>query len=353
MQYSEREQIVNKIVSGFTICNFNNIPVIVTEPSPKDKVKSSAIYMKEYRAAKLNGTLTDSQMIEILMQSGQWTKKEDDELLTLPKMMEELKVELYNAYFQLKRREGIKKSLDSLKHREVQLLRKREEYRSHTCEGFALAIKNKYLICSSTNNLNGGKFFVDGYDNYNQHDIDLFMQEYFSEKVDDAIIREISKGEPWRGIWSAGKIEGSVFGTPASLLSPDQRMLLIWSKIYDSIYESPDCPPEEVMEDDDCLDGWMIVNARKREQERKSEHGYKPGDKFAKHDEVFIMTENPDDVSRVEAMNSPTAVMRKQQRLNALTQSGGTILDRDMPDAQQGMRQTLMQMQRDHIRGKK
>jgi hypothetical protein len=140
----------------------------------------------------------------------------------------------------------------------------------------------------------------------------------------------------------------------ASLLSPEQKMLIIWSKIYDSIYESPDCPPEEIINDNDCLDGWMIANSRKREQERKSEHGYKPGDKFAKHDEVFIMVENPDDVARVESMNSSSAIFRKQQRMNALQQSGGIIQDRDMPDAQQGMRQTLVQMQREHIhRGKR
>lgn len=354
MQYSEREHLINKIVSGFTICNFNNIPVMVTEPSLKDKVKAGIIYSKEYRVAELNGMLRENQMMDILIQNGQWSKSEEDELNRMPKMIEELKVELYNSYFHFKRQEGVRKSLDSLKFREVELIRKREEYKSLTCEGFALASKNKFLICSSTKNMDGNNFFVDGYENYNQQDVDLFMKEYFSEKVDDSVIRELSKGEPWRSTWSAGKIEGSLFGMAASLLSPEQKMLIIWSKIYDSIYESPDCPPEEIINDNDCLDGWMIANSRKREQERKSEHGYKPGDKFAKHDEVFIMVENPDDVARVESMNSSSAIFRKQQRMNALQQSGGIIQDRDMPDAQQGMRQTLVQMQREHIhRGKR
>jgi hypothetical protein len=238
-----------------------------------------------------------------------------------------------------------------LKEIEVKLTRKRDEYHANSCEGFAVACKNKYLICSSTKSIDGSKFFTMNHEYYKQEDIDLFIQDYFRNKVDESEIRQLSKHEPWRSIWSAGKHEGSIFGTPSSLLTQEQRMLIIWSKIYDSIHESPDCPPEEVLDDDDCLDGWMIAQSRKREQERKSEHGYKPGDKFAKHDEVFMVVENPEDRGRVEAMNSPAAIFRKQQRMSALQANNGVLPDQYMPDAQQTMRQELVRMQRE--RGKK
>lgn len=351
MQYSERESIVNKIIAGCTACVFDDIPVFVHEPSPQDKVKAHSIYLTEYKNSLTNGLIKEEELIEELIKRGVWSKTHQEELDKLPKAIEELKVELYNYYFQFKKRDGIRKSLDSLKEIEVKLSSKRDQYNANTCEGFAISCKNKHLICSSTKNADGSKFFTMNYEYYKQEDIDLFIQDYFRQKVNEGLIRDLSKHEPWRSIWSAGKHEGSIFGVPSSLLSQEQRMLIIWSKIYDSIHESPDCPPEEVLEEDDCLDGWMIAQSRKREQERKSEHGYKPGDKFGKHDEVFMVVENPEDKSRVDAMNSPAAIFRKQQRMSALQANNGILPDQYMPDAQQAMRQELVRMQKD--RGKK
>jgi len=273
-----------------------------------------------------------------------WSSLLQDELEKLPKAIEGLKIELYNAYFQFKRRDNIKKSLASLKHREVELIKQREKFKHITCEGYALSCKNKHLICSGTKKLDGSKFFND-YDQHSQQSIDIFLQEFYSNRVDDETIRELSKYEPWKSIWGAGKQEGSIFGKPSSLLSHEQRTIIIWSRIYDSIYESPECPPEEVINDDDCLDGWMLVQSHNREKDKQASHGYKPGDKFNKADEVFIMVDNPDDASRVEAMNTPAAILRKQQRMNALDRAGGILDERYMPDSQNRMREEIMKVQ--------
>ena len=39
--------------------------------------------------------------------------------------------------------------------------------------------------------------------------------------------------------------------------------------MYDNIQESMDCPTEDVINDDDMLDGWFIVQNRKREKDKK------------------------------------------------------------------------------------
>lgn len=353
MQYSDREYIVNKIISGVSICSFNNIPVIVAEPSPIDKVRANAIYAKEFAKAELLGVKKEAELLSILMKTGEWSKAEEERLEKLPKEMEDVKVDIYNNFYNYKKQEGVKKMLDSLRHTEVELVRKRETYKSSTCEGIALSAKNRYLICSGAQTLDGGRFFTGNMDDYDNDSVDLFIQDYFAQKIDDSVIREVSKHEPWRSIWTAGKYEGAIFGTPASLLSQEQRMLVIWSRIYDSIHESPECPPETVLNDDDCLDGWMILNARKREKERQSEHGYKPGDKFAKHDEVFIMVDDDEEsIKRVESLNSPTAIMRKQARASALAKTG-KIEEQFMPDSQDRMRKEMVQMMQQKIHGNK
>jgi hypothetical protein len=314
-------------------------------------VKAHAIYLTEYRRAELLGAPKEEDILLQIKIRGMWNDILQSELDSIPKSIEELKVELYNAYFQFKRRDNIKKSLDALRYREVELLHQKDMFKHTTCEGFAIACKNKHLICSGTRNIDGTPFFKD-YETCSPVMLDAFMQDYFSNKINDGLIRTLSKEEPWRSIWGAGKYESGIFGVPSSLLSSEQRLLIIWSKIYDNVYESPECPPEEVIDDDDCFDGWMIVQSKDREKERKARHGFNPGDKYNKADEVFIMVDNPDDISRVQAMNSPAAIMRKQQRMTALTRAGGKLADEYMPDSQIRIREQMMTMQKESIHGK-
>jgi hypothetical protein len=303
------------------------------------------VYLKEYRYAELSDMPYEKDVINQLKVRGLWSDLKNNELNDLPKQIESLKIELYNSYFQFKRRDGIKKSIESLRTRELELLQIKDKLKHITCEGFATSCKNKYLIFSSTQDYLGKNIDFDSL-KLSQNTIDLFIKEYFEQKVPDYTIRLLARTEPWSSIWIAGKNERGVFGKPSSLLSPEQRLLIVWSRVYDSIRESMDCPPDEVIEDDDCLDGWLLIQAKNRENDKHAKHGYKPGDKFNKADEIFISVDNSEDVARVEKMNSPAAIMRKQQRMKAIDKAGGKIEDHYMPDAQNKMREQLMKVKK-------
>ncbi len=348
-EYLERDYLVNKILSGCVSCEFAGKPVLVYEPTPLVKVQAHKLYKRELRTAVLEGVPPEEEMRKLLMQKGMWSILLEGELKQIPDKLEALKVELYNAYFRFRRRDQIRKSIDTIRVREVQLSNEREVFRHASAEGHALACKNKHMICCSAYYTDGQPVFTEDYDKYSPSELELFINSYIEEKVDESLIRSIAREEPWRSTWSAGKSEGSVFGKSSSLLSSEQKMLVIWSKMYDSIYESPECPPDEVIDDDDCLDGWMILQGKKREEERKSSHGYKPGDKLNKADEVFLMVENEDDVQRVQAMNTPDAIFRKQQRMTALQRAGGTIQEQHMPDSKLKIREVAMQQQRQQM----
>ena len=74
-------------------------------------------------------------------------------------------------------------------------------------------------------------------------------------------------------------------------------------------------PTKEVIEDDDMLDGWFIVQAEKREQEKaENEFDNNTNEKVKNSDEVFVMTKNEKDIHRVENMNSLDSKMVKKQR---------------------------------------
>ena len=86
--------------------------------------------------------------------------------------------------------------------------------------------------------------------------------------------------------------------------------------------------------DDDTLDGWLILQRRKREQgdrQRKAD-GVLTNERIKNSDEVFIVVDSDDDARDVEALNDPHAQAVKAQRLAHLARHG-TVHEGEMPDA--------------------
>ena len=86
-------------------------------------------------------------------------------------------------------------------------------------------------------------------------------------------------------------------------MSVDQKTLITYSSMYDNVYESMDCPSDSVIDDDDALDGWFIVQRKKREQQTK-EAGMDDitGADMGNANEIFVMT---DDAKSVYELNDP------------------------------------------------
>jgi len=74
--------------------------------------------------------------------------------------------------------------------------------------------------------------------------------------------------------------------------------------MYENSRESPDCPPDEVFEDDDVFDGWMISERRKMEEEKKKRRTEKslPG-KLDKAQEVFLMAGSKEEAENIYDLN--------------------------------------------------
>ena len=166
--------------------------------------------------------------------------------------------------------------------------------------------------------------------------------------------RELSRTEPWRSIWNSGKKVDSIFGKPSVDFTAEQNMLVTWSSMYDSIAESSECPSDEVIEDDDALDGWLILQRRKREAQMGKSSAEKVigNEKIANAGEVFIMTGNKqEDMDRVAALNDPHIQAVKKSRFKALKDDGKPIEVQNLPDVRQDIKMESHNKMRDTFRG--
>jgi hypothetical protein len=232
--------------------------------------------------------------------------------------------------------------LNRLKKKHIKLVTKRDRLKRESAEGIATTSKNKYLISSNITDINNNKLWnSEDYWKQDSKLIDALVREYMNAMIDEDDMRELSRTEPWRTLWGVSKTEKSLFGLPAIMLTSEQKSLVMWSRIYDSVYESMECPPEEVVTDNDMLDGWLILQSRKRDDERKKKHGF-GNDKDVKGQEVFLFSDTAEGAQRITEKNDAAGRAMFNQRMSALKKSGGKIDVTQLPDSKLSIRQQAM-----------
>jgi hypothetical protein len=145
--------------------------------------------------------------------------------------------------------------------------------------------------------------------------------------------RAIARSNGWRPIWNLGKKTGDLFSNPSSMLTRDQIMLASFSSMYDSVYESPESPPDKVIEDDDCLDGWFIDQRKKNEKYKREQEAENiiTNKKIANSSEIFIVAQSPEEIGYVDSLNSVQSRQIKKGRMEQMMDKG-TIKDIEFND---------------------
>ena len=122
-------------------------------------------------------------------------------------------------------------------------------------------------------------------------------------------------------------------------MTKDQSLLCSFSILYDNVYESMECPSEEIINDDDCLDGWFIEQRRKHENEKKQQKVNNLLDKAKAKNagEVFLIASNNEDIDTINSLNTNRSNQVKQERMNLLNQKGTVNSDLEFRDVQQDL----------------
>jgi len=102
--------------------------------------------------------------------------------------------------------------------------------------------------------------------------------------------------------------------------------------MYDNAYENPKCPEDEVMDDDDMFDGWIINERRENERDRlENRVESKLDGRHSNAQEVFVMAHSKKDVEDINSYNDLQGKMVKKQR-DGFIQQRGNVSGSDLPD---------------------
>ena len=162
------------------------------------------------------------------------------------------------------------------------------------------------------------------------------MDQYNSYNITTEQFRRIARTDPWRSIWNVGKKQGALFNKPSCELTKDQLSLSSYSTLYDNVYESHKCPNDKIIEDDDCLDGWLIEQRRENEKDRKQQEvdSMIKNPKIANSQEIFVMAKDKKSAQDIYDLNDPMArntIKSRDQQIR----SAGQVKFTDLKDVRQ------------------
>ncbi len=330
MESYEREYFLSRIIAGYTRFKDNNTLLKIKHPTIDIIYESNEIYLETYKNALNNDIITDEDALELLINSKEWTLEDEENLkVKIPEDITKFQEGLYHFAHKPKEAEKTRKYLAVARQKLNELLLIRSKYDSFTCHGIASYARYNFIIENS----------VYDYSNilYNWKEIGITDIIKFNNdnSLSPDCIRELSRTTPWTNQWSAFKANGNIFPVSGVELSTSQQLLLMWTKMYDSIYESGECPEDFILKDDDMLDGWLITQ-KKKNKEQKAKNAsefYAQSEKIRNAQEVYIIAEDTSDIDRINNLNSQRSQEVKQQRLNKV-QTQGTVAQQEFADVQ-------------------
>ena len=269
------------------------------------------------QALRFDNLITKEKSKMFLLGLGIWGPNDDVSLKKLEKYLDDKKVALYRALYDADRKKSIRKMIKGAKKSVNNAYGRKHSLDYMTLDYHAFLTKRKFLV---------GMCLRDPQDKpvYDEHDFEhssSTVLERVIEYLDTNLInieeyRELARNDPWRSIWNV--------------------------EMYDNAYQSMECPSDEVFEDDDIFDGWMINQRRTREKEQKQKELDTTKNIPDKAQEVFVFAPTREDADQVYDLNDATGRMKIKQRTEMIERLG-SVEAKDLPDTQMELRNQQME----------
>lgn len=231
----------------------------------------------EERKARSIGVPTEGELMEKAREGGYWGKEEDDIESRADEHIAYLEGE-FEARSKFKSRQNIiKLQIDDANAKKQWVQAKKNTIRQNSAEYLAHEIACFKLLRRVVLDDNDEPFIADDKDFLfikESYPILLYylVQEMMNEgALDVATLREIARSTEWRLIWTLSRENlPAVFGREVGDFNINHRMLIYWSRVYDSAFESQEPPEKDIIDDDDRFDEWLADRDLERQDNDKN-----------------------------------------------------------------------------------
>jgi hypothetical protein len=330
MKLKNINSIIDRIVSRRIYFTYNDSVYYYLFPDSSLKLKSSLLYEEHFEKFKYDDVLLeediDYHLEEYQIADGSLKKFIEQ----MGKKLDNIKVEYYENFYKDSKKKQLKRQIDNT----INSISKTESQLHYldrlTIENICATIQNEYLFANGIYDDNNNLIF-----NYNNIDsIDQKLFTIFSQIISEKFLnirdfKSIARSNEWRIIWTIKN--HPIFPGPVCEWTDEQRTLVTISQSYDNIYQHPDCPEEEIIDDDYALDGWSILQNRKIKEEKKQKGVDNILSRHKNAQEIFMVAETDQDLQNIMGLNNNAGLAKIQTRVNAVNQAG-SVKESQLPD---------------------
>lgn len=306
----DQENILYRILSGYYFIDLDNQKLKAIMPTLQLKQEAHFLYLKYLDQYKYEDHywLSSSQINFLLNHYNLWNSAKEAQYKELQNKLEDTKIDLYLNYIDIKLRKknhDLIQSLNKLLHK---FYIEKNYFDNLTLESYCNSLKNQYLIMNCIYDINNNKLFnIEDFNSIDSSLLDDILYQIYHNTLSIDDLKSFAKSDIWRSYWDSKK--ENVFDKHVLELTDDQRTLINISKTFDAIKEHLDSPPEDIFNDNDALEGWMLHQFREKEKEKKKtalENRASTTTKSKSHSNVFIMSENEEDAQNIYSLNDAT-----------------------------------------------
>lgn len=340
---NNNENLLYRIVSGKTIFDYLDEEYLLKSPTIDIKYKASLLYNKIISEEKYQNWIREEDIEKIMISLGIWNTNTNDIINALYKRLDDLKVDLFKVWMMPSQQKTIRKNIEHIKKQLNKILAIKYNFYNHTLEGYASSIKNEYLICQTLYKNNKLAFDFNNKSNSKSYaQYNSIVQEIEKMSIGLHDIKVLARSITWKSYWSANK-NHNIFDGAVIDWTDDQRTLFKVSQMYDNINEHPECPENIVIEDDDMLDGWMIIQQREQNKAKKEKRLESSNKGLKNATEVFLFPKDQEEFSDIMSLNSVESKMAIKEKMDFI-QKKGSAEEYELPDVKRNIQATINEM---------
>lgn len=300
------EENIYRIINGYYFIEVDNVNYKVVYPTLSQKRQAHCLYKEIIKQNRFDtkNWLSQKNIDLLLIRDNLWNEDKNKHYNNLLKQLENVKIELYLKFIDSTLRKNHKKLIQDINKQIIELNNDKYYYYYLTIEGYAQSIQNQFIIVNTVYK-NDEPLYDSDWNNLDSKLVESISSEIYNKKLGLDEIKFLSKQELWRSFWSAGK--ENLFGIPVTQWNDEQILIVNISKSLDSIREHPECPSEDIINDSDALDGWMLYQHNKIQQDKKKQQleerlGIKEKNKSA-FNELFVITNDKEEAGEIFSLN--------------------------------------------------
>lgn len=334
MNHDNISILVSRICSKKLLFIADNTHYVLHAPDAETRYLSDIYYEEVWDNNKYDDWILQENINNLLNFLGVWNQQKEEHLKTLVKQIESLKLQMFLERI---KSDSVKKIRQQLRHKKnfyEELMNQKTSMDYLTLENFCNARKNEFIIINTLKYRKDDRLVFNDFDDIDYKKFQDITNQIAHNFISIETYKNIAKSEIWRNIWNSNK--SYVFEGPACDFSEEQKTLIGLTLMYDRIYEHPECPDQEVIDDDDMLDGWMIHQRQKNEESKKENNSQQLTNKHKNAGEIFVVSDKKD-AAAVTAMNSAESLKKIRERSKVID-SHQEINEFNLPDVQRSIK---------------